>query len=116
MKTLLLTLLFCVTLNAQNQDKTLHFVAGMGAGTFTATINDATELKLPNAVAHIGGAVAIGTIKELSDKKFDEKDLTATALGGVLSYAIDELFGKSKYSRIVVIGGSTLYLGITLTF
>ena len=83
------------------EDKILHFVAGNVSGTTGYLIGDYYNYK-PQTTG-IALSVVAGFAKESYDYtrggEFDEKDLFATALGGVfITYTI-KLFNKNKNEK-----------------
>lgn len=93
--------------NAQiPEDKKLHFAAGTLAGaTGYSYVWQKTKDKKKAMLAGISTAILAGTIKELVDSsqtgnRFDERDLAATALGGITLSVTINLFNKKKYVEI----------------
>lgn len=84
------------------EDKMLHFFAGNLSGTTGYLIGD-YYLDKPQ-ITGIGLAIASGVLKETYDYSrggsFDEKDLLATAIGGVVIVKIIRLTKKSKNEKI----------------
>lgn len=89
--------------NAQiAEDKILHFVAGSYAAATGYYLAD--DIKWNNKNTAIGLALTAGIAKEIydysSNGKFDEKDLLATAVGGIfVTYTIELFKNKKKKKR-----------------
>lgn len=90
----------------QEKDKQLHFAAGSLASAAGYTyVFSKTKNKKKALLAGIGSAILAGTVKELLDSsqpknRFDTRDLTATALGGITMSVTINLFNKKKYVEI----------------
>lgn len=121
----LMTIGFCTAQQTdyiKTKDFNLHVYAGATTATLGAIINDATELGAPNWAAHLGTAVAIGTLKETWDviadgERFSAEDWAATLAGGTFSWIADEIFkwlGIERYTRVVVIVGGLVGVGLTV--
>lgn len=100
--------------NFKEQDKQLHFAAGMitGAAGYSFIYNK-TNNKKHAILGGIATSLAAGIGKELFDSaimgnKIDDQDLIATVLGGITINVTIPLFKKrkSKYKQLdKVIGG-----------
>jgi len=97
--------------NAQllkEKDKQLHFAAGSFASAAGYTyVFKKTKNKKKAMLAGIGTAILAGTVKELVDSsqpgnRFDERDLTATALGGITLSVTINLFNKKKKKYVEI--------------
>ena len=105
-----LFVLFAFVSNAQllsEKDKQLHFVAGSlaSAAGYTYVWNKTKDKKL-SLMAGIGTSILAGSIKEILDStqpgnKFDTRDLTATALGGITVSVTINLFNNDKSNKKV---------------
>jgi len=84
------------------EDKVLHFVAGGMSGSTGYLIGD-YYLDKPQLTG-ISLAIASGVLKETYDYsrggKFDNKDLLATTIGGIVVVKIINLTKKSKNEKI----------------
>tara|TARA_R100001460_G_scaffold52762_1_gene91691 strand:- start:1820 stop:2182 length:363 start_codon:yes stop_codon:yes gene_type:complete len=84
------------------EDKVLHFVAGGMSGSTGYLIGD-YYLDKPQLTG-ISLAIASGVLKETYDYsrggKFDNKDLLATTIGGIVVVKIISLTKKSKNEKI----------------
>lgn len=107
----------------RTKDFNLHVYAGATAATLGAVINDATELGAPNWAAHLGTAVAVGTLKETWDviaegERFSVEDWGGTLAGGTFSWIADEIFKwigiDTRYTRVAVIVGGLVGVGLTV--
>ena len=108
MKKLAIVLFFTLSItNAQEipKDKQLHFAAGTITGALGYEyVYGKTKDRNKATLAGVGTAILAGIIKETIDSrqyknKFDTKDLTATALGGItISFTIN-LFDKKKKNK-----------------
>ena len=94
--------------NAQiEQDKQLHFAAGVAASSFGYNyVFEKTQDKTKATLAGVGLAILAGTIKETIDSqqygnKFDIEDLAATTLGGItISVTINLIKNDRKNKKI----------------
>lgn len=110
MKYTLAFLLFCLFLNIGNsqigQDKVLHFAGGALFGLAGAGIAKEVSNGDPcwTFVGAVGGALLVGLGKEAVDagqegNQWDNKDVLATALGGVAVGITIEIFRNKKKKR-----------------
>lgn len=107
----------------RTKDYNLHVYSGMAVASTGAAVNDATGLNAPNWAAHLGTAVAVGTLKEIWDasvegERFSVEDWGATLMGGTISWAADELFKwigiDTRYTRAAIIIGGIVGVGLTV--
>ena len=88
----------------QEQDKQLHFAAGMlsSAAGYTFVYNKTGDKKKA-MIAGIATSILAGIAKETYDNikggNFDERDILATGLGGITVSATIPLFTKNKKKK-----------------
>ncbi|MBC2838568.1 hypothetical protein [Robiginitalea sp. SC105] len=102
----LLLLSSCCSFSQLQQDKVLHFGAGVVSGAAGAFI--AHEIsggdKWWTITGAVGGSLLAGAAKELIDQnrygKWDNGDLAATVAGGVTVGVVIELFSGRRKKRV----------------
>lgn len=126
-KLFLVLVMFSTFTNAQDYLSTSDFqintYVGVFFGSFGSQMNETLNIDMPNSLAYIGSATAVGLVigsyKAIEDGSFSVENLGATMFGGVASWALQEFLTyvfniPPKLIRASLMAGSTIGLGLAI--